>query len=82
MGGDPEPLIRLPTPVRAALEEKLDTHDPAPVRIGIHQAALDEFGYVHHLAMEPWISRAEAWIVATGEPGKVLGKLLLADWLG
>ncbi|MGO9972701.1 MAG: tetratricopeptide repeat protein [Solirubrobacteraceae bacterium] len=82
MGGNPEPLIRLPTPVRAALEEKLDTRDPAPVRIDIHQAALDEFGFVHHLAMEPWISRAEAWIVATGEPGKVEGQLLLADWLG
>jgi tetratricopeptide (TPR) repeat protein len=79
--GDPEPFIRLPTPVRSALEEQLGGHDLVDVRRELHRTALAEFGHNRHPAMAAWIERAEDIAAAHG-PGVTAAQLLLADWLG
>lgn len=61
---DAEPMIRLPTPVRAALEDRLNLEGLPALRERIHRAALDEFGTVRHPDMDAWIDRAERWIRA------------------
>jgi tetratricopeptide (TPR) repeat protein len=80
--GDPEPFLRLPTPVRSALEQNLDARGPTSVRDDIHQTALEEFGYVQHPAMDRWIARTEAWIAVADEQATTTAQLRLADWLG
>ena len=78
--GDGERFLRLPAPVRAAVEERLESSDLLEVRQEIHWAAAAEFGHTRHAAMESWIERAED--VAAGGASATTGQLLLADWLG
>jgi tetratricopeptide (TPR) repeat protein len=82
MDGNPEPFIRLPAPVRAALEDQLDTLGPLGVRSDIHNAAASEFGRTRHPEMTRWIIRAEDLIAGSPGPEKPNGQLLLAGWLG
>jgi tetratricopeptide (TPR) repeat protein len=80
--GDPEQFLRLPSPVRAALEEQLEARGSVPVRLEIHRAAQAEVGHTHHPAMVPWIMRTEAWVRASAEHERAHVQLILADWLG
>lgn len=80
--GDPDLFLRLPMPVRAALEQQLEGGDTAWVRMDIHTAAQEEFGHTRHPAMEPWIARAEGLVTASGEDMTSLAQLSLIDWLG
>jgi tetratricopeptide (TPR) repeat protein len=82
MDGNPELFIRLPAPVRAALEDQLDTLGPVRVRFDIHKAAVSEFGHTRHPEMTRWIARGENLIERSPGPEKPDGQLLLADWLG
>ncbi len=83
MTKDPEPFLRLPMPVRAALEQKLETHDTAFARVEIHQTARAEFGHTRHPAMEPWIARAERFVAASDAAATTsAAQLTLANWLG
>ena len=78
---DPEAFIRLPTPVRVALETHLSTRALGDVRREIHYAAASEFGHTQHPAMAAWIARAQAMV--TNDASNVgLVQLLLVDWLG
>ena len=79
---DPEQFLRLPMPVRAALEEQLEARGSLAVRIDIHRAAHIEVGHTHHPAMDPWIARTEAWIGASDGLERTHAQLMLADWLG
>ena len=81
-GDDPEPFLRLPTPVRVALEEQLAGRDPIAVRIEMHDAAKAEFGHVRHPAMTPWIARTEALVAASAGDPAARAQLLLCEWLG
>ncbi len=80
--GGPESFLRLPTPVRAALEEQLDGRHPTTVRIDIHRAAQAEFGHTRHPAMVAWIARAERLTAASADGAIATSQLLLAGWLG
>jgi len=79
---DPEPFLRLPTPVRVALEARLGRGGTGLVRVDIHRVALDEFGHTHHPAMKPWITRAEGLVAASAMGQARTAQLLLATWLG
>jgi tetratricopeptide (TPR) repeat protein/DNA-binding MarR family transcriptional regulator len=78
---DPDPFLRLPAPVRAAVEEQPYGANLLEVRRVLHALAASEFGHTRHPAMEPWIARAEA-IVAAQPSGASDWQPLLADWLG
>ena len=80
--GDPEPFIRLPTPVRTGLEEQLRAGDSLAVRHEIHGAAQAEFGHTRHPAMGPWIARAEQLVGAAAGADAPAAQFRLADWLG
>ena len=82
MAGDPEPFLRLPTPVRVALEEQVEGRSLFAVRIEIHHSAQDEFGHTRHPAMRPWIARAENLIAASPDVETPSAQLVLAGWLG
>jgi tetratricopeptide (TPR) repeat protein len=82
MTKDPEPFLRLPMPIRAALEQQLETHDTAMARFEVHQAAQGEFGHTRHPAMEPWIARAEQLMAMCDGSRTSAMQLLLAGWLG
>ncbi len=76
-----EAFLRLPSPIRVSLEERLDNHDIVAVRIDVHRAALSEFGNVPHPAMTEWIQRTET-LAATAPPDwHPVALVLLADWL-
>lgn len=75
-----EAFLRLPTPIRSALEQNIEARGATPVREDIHRTALEEFGFVPHTAMDEWISRTESWVGATDEP--TVPQLMLACWLG
>ncbi|HTZ85520.1 MAG TPA: tetratricopeptide repeat protein [Solirubrobacteraceae bacterium] len=79
---DPEPFLQLPTPVRVALEEQLETPGPIFVRVEIHEAALGEVGHTRHSAMESWITRTVAWMEASDGRERTTAQLMLAEWLG
>ena len=79
---DPEPFLRLPTPVRVALEEQLHERDPILIRVDVHHAAQQEFGHTRHPAMHGWIARAEALIARSVGGEAASAQLLLGDWLG
>lgn len=80
--GDPEPFLRLPVPVRAALEGQLESGVPASVRVGIHQTAQSEFGNTRHPSMTQWITRAEELVASVQLSETMTEHLLLARWLG
>jgi tetratricopeptide (TPR) repeat protein len=80
MRGDAEPFMRLPAPVRAALEDRLAASEAADVRVELHEAAQEEFGHTRHPAMAGWIERAEGLLVHTRD--KPRAQMLLAGWLG
>lgn len=81
-GEEPEPFLRLPMPVRAALEERLRFDLPSAVRRTVHDAAQREFDFIRHPAMEEWIARAGGLVAASHGEDKTSAQLLLADWLG
>ncbi|MDQ3935267.1 MAG: tetratricopeptide repeat protein [Actinomycetota bacterium] len=79
--GDPELFLRLPAPVRAAVEEHVNSgRDLIEVRQELHRAAATEFGHIRHPEMEGWIKRAEE--IAARASDTTAGQLLLAMWLG
>jgi tetratricopeptide (TPR) repeat protein/DNA-binding MarR family transcriptional regulator len=78
---EPEPLLRLPTPVRVALETQLTTNGLASARNWVHRSARNEFGDVPHPAMDGWIARAEAWTASSGDEDRVWAQLSIASWL-
>ena len=83
-GGDAEPFLRLPSPVRAAVEDRLvpgDESSASQVRLDIHRAAGAEFGDVPHPAMAKWIARAEDLIQRVRDSDRGRPALNLADWL-
>lgn len=82
MAADPDPFLRLPTPVRVALEEQVKGRRLFDVRIAIHHSAQDEFGHTRHPAMRPWITRAEHLIAASPDVETPSAQLVLAGWLG
>ena len=82
MDDDPEPFLRLPTPVRVALEEQLDRRGRLPLRVEIHDSAQEEFGHTRHPAMQPWIARAESLIAESRDVEIPAMQFLLASWLG
>jgi tetratricopeptide (TPR) repeat protein len=82
MDENPEPLIRLPAPIRGALEDKLRSEAVLGVRFDIHDAAISEFGHTRHPDMAEWIARAEEMVIAATGKERTDAQLLLADWLG
>jgi DNA-binding MarR family transcriptional regulator/tetratricopeptide (TPR) repeat protein len=81
-GTDPEPFLRLPTPVRAVLEDKIASVGAPFVRIEIHSIALREFGYTRHPAIASWIERAQELVTDRTSAAAPFGQLFLAEWLG
>ncbi|NUT56302.1 MAG: tetratricopeptide repeat protein [Thermoleophilia bacterium] len=79
--GDPEPVLQLPTPVRAALETELGEHGLPFTRSRVHRAAQDEFGDVPHPAMDNWIQRSESWVTSTNPEHRAAPQALLTAWL-
>jgi tetratricopeptide (TPR) repeat protein len=79
---DPEAFLRLPTPIRAALEEQLERLNPVGVRLEVHWAAQAEVGHIRHPAMNSWIARTIRWIKVSDGAERTRAQLTLADWLG
>lgn len=78
---DPEPLLGLPTPIRAALETQLEARSLTSVRWLVHRAAWDEFGRVPHPAMAAWLSRAERWISSEKGDDGAIPHMAIISWL-
>ena len=78
---DPESLLRLPTPIRAALERELEARTLASIRAQLHRAAWDEFGEVPHPAMTAWITRAEKWITSPQPDDGFVAQAVITGWL-
>lgn len=79
---DPEPFLRLPMPVRAALEGRLDGVEPASVRLDIHRHAHMELGHYRHPTMDQWIDRASRLVGITRHGTSAhAAQLILTDWL-
>ena len=84
IAGDPEPFLRLPVPVRAASEQRMAEGNAVSVRLQIHDAAHDEFGFVRHPGIEPWVVRANDLVASLrrsyeGHSTVALGRLA---WTG
>jgi tetratricopeptide (TPR) repeat protein len=77
--GNPEPLLYLPTPIRAALESRLETEALSDVRADVHDVAQEEFGDAPDPAMETWLLRTERWVRSA--PGNTPSQVTLVGWL-
>jgi tetratricopeptide (TPR) repeat protein len=83
--GDPEPLLRMPSALRALVEAYLPSDVVEPIaihtaRIRLHNEAMDEFGHFPNPIGIKWLARAKTLI--TGDDTRASGSAVLADWLG
>jgi tetratricopeptide (TPR) repeat protein len=80
---DGDLFLRLPTPARAALEQRMASPDDdiPSVRLEIHRAAQDEFGDVPHPSTPAWITRAEQLVESAPASNTTEAQRVLAVWL-
>lgn len=84
--GDPEPLLRMPSALRTAIEAQLAAEETdatsaaTALRVRLHQDALEEFGHVPLPVGHTWLARAMQLVATSADRPRPME--IVIEWLG